>query len=210
LSRVLIIGASRGIGLGLVEVHLDDGWTVHATTRDGDPPRRHPELTTHRLEVRDHDQLATLLDQLDQPLDRIIQNAGIMRGPRAEIMDVNTEAPIRIVEALLTAGTLVPGGAVAIMTSQAGARRGRSGSLGDYGDSKAALNDEFRRRSVQWRELGSIAVVIHPGWVRTDMGGQGASLSIEESSQGVKTVLDRLTPEDHGKFLTWDGRIHPW
>jgi NAD(P)-dependent dehydrogenase (short-subunit alcohol dehydrogenase family) len=96
------------------------------------------------------------------------------------------------------------------MTSQAGARRGRSGSLGDYGDSKAALNDEFRRRSVQWRELGSIAVVIHPGWVRTDMGGQGASLSIEESSQGVKTVLDRLTPEDHGKFLTWDGRIHPW
>jgi hypothetical protein len=42
------------------------------------------------------------------------------------------------------------------------------------------------------------------------MGGQGASLSIEESSQGVKTVLDRLTPEDHGKFLTWDGRIHPW
>jgi NAD(P)-dependent dehydrogenase (short-subunit alcohol dehydrogenase family) len=210
LSRVLIIGASRGIGLGLVEVHLDDGWTVHATTRDGDPPRRHPELTTHRLEVRDHDQLATLLDQLDQPLDRIIHNAGIMRGPRAEIMEVNAEAPIRIVEALLTAGRLTPGGAVAIMTSQAGARRGRSGSLGDYGDSKAALNDEFRRRSVQWRELGSIAVVIHPGWVRTDMGGQGASLSIEESSQGVKTVLDRLTPEDHGKFLTWDGRIHPW
>jgi NAD(P)-dependent dehydrogenase (short-subunit alcohol dehydrogenase family) len=96
------------------------------------------------------------------------------------------------------------------MTSQMGARRGRSGSLGDYGDSKAELNDEFRRRSARWSEAGAIAVVVHPGWVRTDMGGPGASIGVSESVRGVKAVLDRLTPDDHGTFLTWDGRVHPW
>jgi NAD(P)-dependent dehydrogenase (short-subunit alcohol dehydrogenase family) len=99
---------------------------------------------------------------------------------------------------------------VASMTSQKGARRGRSGSLGDYGDSKAALNDEFRRRSPRWRDAGAIAVVMHPGWVQTDMGGQGASITVAESANGIKEVLDALTAEDHGQFLTWDGRVHPW
>jgi NAD(P)-dependent dehydrogenase (short-subunit alcohol dehydrogenase family) len=99
---------------------------------------------------------------------------------------------------------------VAIMTSQMGARRGRTGSLGDYGDSKAALNDEFRRHAPRWREAGAVAVVMHPGWVRTDMGGPGASIGVSESVEGIIGVLDRLTVADNGKFLTWDGRVHPW
>lgn len=210
MTRVLIIGASRGIGLGLVDVHLGAGWQVHATTRDGSAPRTHPALTGHRLDVRDRGELNTLVSELDQPVDRIIHNAGIMSGPRSELMEVNAVAPIRTVEALLEAGRLRPGGTIAIMTSQMGARRGRSGSLGNYGDSKAALNDEFRERSPRWGEADAIAVVIHPGWVRTDMGGRGASLSVSRSVAGILEVLDGLTPEDHGKFLTWDGRVHPW
>ncbi len=210
MPNVLVVGASRGIGLGLVESHLAAGWKVHATTRDGIAPVRDPSVITHRLEVRDPDQLNDLVDGLDEELDRIIHNAGINRAPRAEMMAVNAEAPIRIVETLLEAGRLSPGGKVAIMTSQAGARRGRAGSLGDYGDSKAALNDEFRARAGDWARLGAVAVVIHPGWVRTDMGGSGAPISIEESAEGVLEVLDALTTADHGKFLTWDGRIHPW
>ena len=75
---------------------------------------------------------------------------------------------------------------------------------------KAALNDEFRRRSGDWRRRGAVAVVMHPGWVRTDMGGDGASLSVTESADGIADVLDSLTASDHGKFLTWDGREHPW
>ena len=210
MPNVLVVGASRGIGLGLVESHLAAGWKVHATTRDGIAPLRDQSVITHRLEVRDPDQLNDLVDGLDEGLDRIIHNAGINRAPRAEMMAVNAEAPIRIVETLLEAGRLSPGGKVAIMTSQAGARRGRAGSLGDYGDSKAALNDEFRARAGDWARLGAVAVVIHPGWVRTDMGGSGAPISIEESAEGVLEVLDALTTADHGKFLTWDGRIHPW
>lgn len=166
--------------------------------------------TTYPFDVRDHDQLEALIADLDGPVDRIIHNAGIMRKPRAEMMEVNAEAPIRVVQTLLDAGCLRDDGTVAIMTSQLGARRGRSGSLGDYGDSKAALNDEFRNRAGHWRDSGAIAVVIHPGWVKTDMGGAGAAITVEESARGIKEVLDGLTPGEHGKFLTWNGREHPW
>lgn len=210
MPGVLIIGASRGIGLGLVDVHLDDGWHVHATTRDGSSPREHPRVTPHRLDVRNSAELETLIEELEHPLDRVIHNAGVLRASRGELMEVNAEAPIRILARLLESGHPVPGGVVAIMTSQMGARRGRTGSLGDYGDSKAALNDEFRSRCATWGETGAIAVVIHPGWVKTDMGGRSASLTIAESVDGVKETLDNLTADDHGEFLTWDGRAHPW
>ncbi|MDH3248921.1 MAG: SDR family NAD(P)-dependent oxidoreductase [Acidimicrobiia bacterium] len=210
MPRVLIIGSNRGIGLGLVERHLADGWEVHTTTRDGSPPPGAAAVTPHRLDVTDRAELTALIGSLDAPFDRIIHNAGIMRGSRAEIMEVNAEAPIEVVQSLLDAGLLVDGGVVAIMTSQMGARRGRTVSLGDYGDSKAALNDEFRRRVDSWRDTGAIAVVVHPGWVRTDMGGSNASLNVAESAEGITRVLDGLTQSQHGSFLTWDGRVHPW
>lgn len=209
MSSVLIIGANRGIGLGLVDVHLEAGWDVHATTRDGVAPRDHPNVRSYELDVRDEEELEDLAADIET-VDRIIHNAGIMRAARSDLMEVNAKAPIRIVERLLEAGRLDAGGVVAVMTSQMGARRGRSGSLGDYGDSKAALNDEFRRRADRWRELGAIAIVMHPGWVKTDMGGSGASLTVGESVTGIKRVLDDLTAGDHGKFLTWEGRVHPW
>ncbi|MFZ0013157.1 MAG: SDR family NAD(P)-dependent oxidoreductase [Acidimicrobiia bacterium] len=209
MKRVLVIGASRGIGLGLVDVHLEDEWRVHATTRDGTTPRHHRNVVWHGLDVRDRGQLQSLIGELE-PVDRIIHNAGVLRASRPELMEVNAEAPIRIVSALLDSHRLVPGGTVAIMTSQMGARRGREGSLGDYGDSKAMLNDEFRHLAPGWGHSGAIVVVIHPGWVRTEMGGPSASLSVRSSVTGVKAVLDGLTGDDHGKFLTWDGRIHPW
>lgn len=209
MPDVLIVGASRGIGLGLVDVHLADGWRVHATTRDGEPPRVDESLVTHTFDVRDTDQLRGLVEQVGE-LDRIIHNAGVMRVSRAETMEVNAEAPIRTVAALLAARRLRPGGTVALMTSQLGARRGRTGGLGDYGDSKAALNDQFRRLAPDWAAAGAISVVIHPGWVQTAMGGAGAPLTVAESALGIKRVMDGLAPDDNGKFLTWDGRIHPW
>ncbi|MDH5372454.1 MAG: hypothetical protein OEX97_05885, partial [Acidimicrobiia bacterium] len=83
-------------------------------------------------------------------------------------------------------------------------------SLGDYGDSKAALNDEFRKRADDWAKLGILAVVVHPGWVRTDMGGPSAPLSIEESADGIASLIERMGTEHHGRFWTWDGREHDW
>lgn len=209
MRRVLVVGSSRGIGLGLVDIHLRNGWEVHATTRDGVPPRTDRHVFGHALDVRDELQLDSLVGDL-APVDRIIHNAGIYRAPRTDLMEVNARAPIRVVEALLEGERLSPGGTVSIMTSQMGARRGRTGRLGDYGDSKAELNDEFRQRAPEWGRRGAIAVVIHPGWVKTDMGGPGASMTVSESAEGIVGVMDGLTSDDHGKFLTWDGRVHPW
>ncbi len=215
-GSALIIGASRGIGAELVRQYLEAGWQVHATVRDlGSPGELDPDaadLTLHRLDVRKPEQIAALATSLGGAgLDLTIHNAGIYQGhTREELMEVNASAPIRVVAALLGAAAIRPGGIVAVMTSQMGTRRGRSGSLGDYGDSKAALNDEFRRRAADWGHRGVVAVVIHPGWVRTDMGGAGASLSVTESVQGIRRLVAGLEEDHHGRFWTWDGREHPW
>jgi NAD(P)-dependent dehydrogenase (short-subunit alcohol dehydrogenase family) len=213
-QRVLVVGASRGIGLELVRQYLSQGWEVHATTRHPDQPGHLGELpgdlTIHPLDVRDDVQLA-LLARTVTGLDVVIHNAGVGQGsPRAEMMAINADAPIRTTEALLDAGAISSGGKVVLVTSQMGARRGQEGSLGAYGDSKAALNDEFRRRAPDWAARGVIAIVLHPGWVRTDMGGSSAPLSVEESGIGILAVVAGLSEADHGRFLTWDGRQHPW
>lgn len=210
MRSVLIIGASRGIGLGLVQRHLNDGWDVDATTRDGSAPEGISGVRAHRLDVTDADELKTMMEPLDEPFDRVIHNAGIKHGTRDQMMTVNAEAPIRVVQALIDSDLVVRDGVVAIMTSQMGSRGKRGGSLGDYGDSKAALNDEFRLRTDDWREAGVIATVMHPGWVRTDMGGSSASISVEESTAGITEVLDDLDASQHGQFLTWRGDQHPW
>lgn len=214
--RVLIIGASRGIGAELVRQYLADDAEVDATVRDTDSPGELADLdgrlSLHELDVRSEAQIAALAAAVGGAgLDVVVHNAGIYHGfPRDEIMEVNAAAPIRVVEALLDGNAVRPDGVVAIMTSQAGARRGRARSLGDYGDSKAALNDEFRRRADDWRKRGVRAIVIHPGWVRTDMGGPAATLGVEESVTGVRELIGGLTDDQHGGFWTWDGRRHPW
>lgn len=212
IQRVLIVGASRGIGLGLARRYLTDGWTVLATTRTPEAPgelgKLAGDLHLHAFDVlAEPGELVAAVGDLDV----LIHNAGVGRGtPRDVMMAVNAEAPIRVVQAFLDGGVLKPGGKVAIMTSQLGARRGRTESLGDYGDSKAALNDEFRKRAGDWGALGILAVVVHPGWVRTDMGGESAPLSIEESAEGIAALIAAMGPEHHGRFWTWDGRQHEW
>lgn len=119
-------------------------------------------------------------------------------------------APIATIQALIDGGRLVPLARVVLMTSQMGARRGTEGSLGDYGDSKAALNDEFRLRADGWKLAGITGIVMHPGWVRTDMGGSGATISVEQSVTGIRRVVAGLSSSDHGRFYTWEGREHPW
>jgi NAD(P)-dependent dehydrogenase (short-subunit alcohol dehydrogenase family) len=217
MQTVLVIGASRGIGLEFVRQYLAMGWQVHATTRTPDTPGELGDLLgdlhLRGLDVRDDAQLADLVEDVRSiGCDVVVHNAGVGRGtPREEMMAVNARAPIQTIEALLAAGGVRRGGKVAIMTSQLGARRGRTASLGDYGDSKAALNDEFRLRAPHWSSAyGVVAIVVHPGWVRTDMGGSAAPLSVEDSVAGMVELIDGLTDDRHGQFLTWDGRQHAW
>jgi len=213
----MIIGASRGIGLELARQYANAGWRVHATTRilvwPGPLGVLAGDIVLYALEVRDAVQITALAAAVEyEGIDILIHNAGVSGWgmPRAEVMAINADAPIKIAEALLPAVMRSIEKKIVLMTSQLGARYGRRGGLGLYGDSKAALNDAFRVLAPEWGRQGVIAIVMHPGWVRTDMGGASASLSVTESVTGMRQVIARLTAAEHGRFWTWNGREHPW
>jgi NAD(P)-dependent dehydrogenase (short-subunit alcohol dehydrogenase family) len=217
MPTVMIIGASRGIGLELARQYADDGWRVHATTRTLAQPgplgTLAGDVVLHTLDVRHEAQVAALAAAVAQEgIDVLIHNAGVSGWgmPRAEVMAINADAPIRVAQALLPAVTRSTETKIVLMTSQLGARHGQRRSLGLYGDSKAALNDAFRELAPAWGRQGVIAIVMHPGWVRTDMGGASAPLAVAESVTGMRQVIARLTVAAHGHFWTWNGREHSW
>jgi NAD(P)-dependent dehydrogenase (short-subunit alcohol dehydrogenase family) len=217
MPTVMIIGASRGIGLELARQYAAAGWRVHATTRTLNQPGKLGTLTgdvlLHELEVRCDEQIAALADAVKyEGIDVLLHNAGISgRGTdRQTTMAVNALAPIQVTRALLDAVQRGTEKKIVLMTSQLGARHGSTRSLGNYGDSKAALNDAFRDLAPAWGDNGLIAIVMHPGWVRTAMGGRGAPLSVQESATGIRQVIANLTATQHGRFWTWDGREHAW
>lgn len=217
MPTVMIVGASRGIGLELARQYAADGWRVHATTRTpaqpGPPGTLVGDVVLHALEVRQAVQIVALAAAVaPEGIDVLIHNAGVSgEGMRRDaVMAINADAPIRVAEALLPAVMRSTEKKIVLMTSQLGARYGQTRSLGLYGDSKAALNDAFRAVAPAWGRQGVIAIVMHPGWVRTDMGGASAPLSVAASVTGIRRVIAHLTVAEHGRFWTWQGREHPW
>lgn len=215
MPTALIVGASRGIGLGLARAYAVEGWRVHATSRRPERPGALGELEgtllVHRFDVRDPAE--ELVEALGgEAIDLFVHNAGVSdrHHDRDAVMEINAAAPIRVAEALLPQISASRERKLILMTSQLGARHGRSRDLGTYGDSKAALNDAFRERAARWIRTGVRAVVVHPGWVRTEMGGASAPLSVEDSVAGMQRVFAGLGDDDHGRFLTWEGNEHPW
>ena len=217
MPTVMIIGASRGIGLELARQYAEAGWRVHATTRAPDQPgalgQLAGELVLHELEVCNPAHIRALAGSVAQEgLDVLIHNAGVSdrRLKPDEVMRINAEAPIQVTQALLDAVKRGAEKKMVLMTSQLGARHGSTRRLGVYGESKAKLNDAFRDLAGQWGREGLTAIVMHPGWVRTDMGGKSAPVSVENSVTGMRQVIEGLTPAHHGRFWTWDGREHAW
>ena len=217
MPTAAIIGASRGIGLELVKQYAARQWRVHATTRTPQRPGAlgalGGDVHIHRLEVTDPSQQCELAAALvDEAIDVLIHNAGVIgKGMSVEaVTRINAQAPIEVAETLMSSVIRSREKKIALITSQVGAREGSKKSLGVYGDSKAALNDRFRALEQSWRAKGCLAVVIHPGWVRTDMGGASAPISVEESVTGIRQLMTDLDASRHGRFWTWDGHEHPW
>jgi NAD(P)-dependent dehydrogenase (short-subunit alcohol dehydrogenase family) len=227
MKSALIIGGSRGLGLGLVSEHLARGWQVTATVRtpsaalDGLCQDAGGRLVLDLLDVTEPAQIAALARRLaDRRFDLLFLNPGIMAGrglalgdvPNADIQNiflVNAISPIRVADALL--GCVVPGGMVAFMSSILG-------SIGDNGDgraelyraSKAALNSLIRSFRARHGAADVTVLALHPGVVRTSMGGPGAPLDIETSVRGLVDVMTARWGQGGQAFVDYRNEVIPW
>lgn len=219
---LLITGASRGLGRALTEAYAAEGWRVHAIARHAHDLGTVPNVWVHEMELTDRKSIATLRTRFaEERLELVINNAGTW-GPKAqdlgtidaeawiEAFRVNAMVPYYVAEAL--ADALARGrGTVVTITSRMGSI-GDNGSGGDYvyRSSKAAANMVVRSLARDLAPRGIGAVALHPGWVRTEMGGPEAPLSIQESVDMMRRTIAGLTLKDSGKFLNLDGNILPW
>ena len=226
MRNVLITGANRGIGLELVRQYAAAGWRVLATCRN---PRQATaladlagEISIHALDVCADQSLKNLASELrGVALDLLINNAGMM-GERsalgqinyqswAEVLAVNTLSPIRVSEYFLEHVARSEGKTIAMITSKMGSiSDNKGGGSYIYRSSKAALNAAAKSLSVDLAPRAIACVLIHPGWVQTDMGGPNALISTPESVRGIRNVLERATLKDSGAFFNYDGSHIPW
>ncbi len=225
-STVLVLGASRGLGFALAKEWLERGWRVIATVRSPsgeltDLGVRFPgKLEIETVDIANADSVRILKGRLgERQLDVLYINAGIARaidkGPAAadeqdfhDMMLVNAFSPVRAAELLRD---LVPtGGTIAIMTSELGSIQNASGSWQLYSSSKAALNMLMKGYAAQHKEDRHTLLLVAPGWVRTEMGGSDALLSIEES---IPLVVDMVEANRGRPGLRYVDRFNaslPW
>lgn len=227
MPTVLITGANRGLGLEFARQYAADGWHVLATSRDPDKAAALKALgarvAVHRLDVADLAATAALGRTLAaETIDVFIANAGISiaRDMTAATVAANIEAWERSLRVNAMA-PLALAGAFHAQVARSDERKmiaitSRLGSMGANGDgglytyrsSKAALNAVWRSFALSHPEL--IAVLLHPGWVRTDMGGRGALLDPEHSVASLRRVIANLGKDDSGRFYNYDGSPIPW
>ena len=230
MTTVLITGANRGIGLELASRYAARGDRVLACCRSpadatalNDLAAQQPGLTVHGVVVTDGASVASLASAIGvQPLDILINNAGSsppMASQSLAAMDydawadsfaVNTMAPVRTLQALRGNLASAKGAKAITITSQMGALSFNVPVAYAYSAAKAAVNKVMRLAGIELAKEGTIVALVHPGWVRTDMGGASADISPEESAAGIMAVIDRLTIADAGSFFKWNGDAHAW
>ena len=222
MPTALIIGASRGIGHEMVRQYREDGWRVIATARKQEDCDALVRLgaEAHPLDVTNADSIAALGWRLD---DEKIDTAWLVAGvygpvhsgfPTQQefdsVMHTNVLAAMRlipIVAPLLSAAR----GKLAVLSSKMGsigARHSTEGTL--YRASKAALNSVLADAAITWGPQGVTCLSFHPGWVQTDMGGEGAPLTPEESVRDLRATLAKVDAASNGAFLDHDGTPIPW
>ncbi|MGH8190626.1 MAG: SDR family oxidoreductase [Rhodanobacteraceae bacterium] len=232
MQRCLITGANRGLGLAFVTELLERGARVLACCRDPASAKvldalraAHGErLAIHRLDVADPDAIAGLpavaANHL-QRVDLLVNNAGLLvSGERfgnvkaeslAESFAVNASAPLLITQALAPLLALGNKPRVLCISSQIAsiAQSARFRTM-SYAMSKAALNMAVKRLAAELSPRGIVVVVVHPGWLKTEMGGKSATLAPADSAHALLGLIEHAGPEDAGKFIAYDGAELPW
>jgi len=232
MSSVLITGANRGLGLEFAKQYSNDGWRVFACCRYPDRADELSDLagasdgslSLHPLDVSLEPTIFALAEELrGEPIDILLNNAGIYGDDNrddfgkidyqrwAETFRVNVLGAMRVTEAFIENVASSEKRVLAFLSSLMGSiSDNASGGCYMYRSSKAALNAIAKSLSIDLKDRGVRTVVLHPGWVRTDMGGEKAPLLPPESIGGMRRVLDRIKEEDSGRFLSYAGAELPW
>ena len=227
MPTVLITGANRGLGLEYARQYADDGWRVVATCRN---PETAMELTSlqgeveiHELDIENQEQTSYLANSLrEEAIDLLLNNAGIYGSRPSKlghieydtwenVMRINVMAPLRMCEAFVNHVANSKLKKIAIMSSKMGSMDdNNSGGSYVYRSSKAALNAVMKSLSIDLAPNGISVAILHPGWVRTDMGGPSGLINASESVSGLRKVIDSLNPENSGRFYNYDGSEINW
>jgi NAD(P)-dependent dehydrogenase (short-subunit alcohol dehydrogenase family) len=226
---ILITGASRGIGLGLTQAFVQAGWRVYAVSRNLAASSELQALAQQqgeRLQLIECDleqrEAGQLLDQAlgQQTLTCALFNAGVYGPPHqdprqanaaeiGQLFFANAIAPISLAQQL--AGRIESGGVIAFMSSQmASLQLNRALDMPLYGASKTALNSLLLSWRSQYRELPWSLLALHPGWVRTAMGGADAPLEVADSAASLLQVISSQMGRNRCTFLDYQGQTLPW
>ncbi len=227
-QTALIVGASRGLGLGMAREYLKRGWRVVATVRGSGRTALHElmgqadgRLEITSVDINDPAQVTALRQHLDgRAFELLFVNAGVSIGPEETVADVSLEdftrimvtnalSPMRVIEGLLA--LVRPSGTIGVMSSGLGSvSNNESGGYEVYRASKAAVNTFMRSFAARHAGEPRALLLIAPGWVRTDMGGPQADLSVEESVQGVVDTISGYAGKTGLHYLDYRGRTIPW
>ena len=223
-KTILLAGASRGLGLGLTQEYLSRGWQVIATARtpdkaDGLAKLACDRLTVEQLDVSDPASVGALGGKLDgRTLDVLFVVAGISTNSQVPAHEVghadvakefitNTTGPIALAEALQA--NLAADATVAFMTSILGSVGSNAGGgMELYRASKAALN--MLASCYALRHKGTPVVLMHPGWVRTELGGANAPVDVPTSARGMADVIARHESKAGISYVDYQGAKLPW
>lgn len=225
---VLITGANRGIGLEFCKQYAIDGWNVIACGRNpstasalSDLSAQHPNIKIMRLDVSDFAQIDALALQLkNEAIDVLINNAGVYaRGKFGEIdydewaesFKINSMALLKMAEAFVQSVANSRLKKIAVLTSKMGSiDDNTSGESYIYRSSKTAVNMVMKSLSIDLKPYGISVVTLHPGWVKTDMGGSNGLISPEVSVTGLRNIIDQLSMDTSGRFMDYAGKAINW
>ena len=230
MINVLVTGANRGLGLGFVTNYLGKNVNVVSTTRDLKSSmellalkERFPDnLEIFELDLLKESAGDTLANFLgERPIDILINNAGVgstnqhfeavSPKPWLEVLKVNLIAPLMITQSIINNVKKGSDKKIYFLSSQLGSiGDNASGGMYIYRSSKTGLNQVVKSLSVDLKPQGITVVSLHPGWVKTDMGGPNAPVSIDESIEGMTQVIHTTDIRDTGRFLNYDGKELPW